>query len=846
MSIGRRIELQIALLTVMGGFLLSLGGASPVLPICLLAAAVLATRQADGEPRFALPTAVVNVSIFVIALASVWRLAAAYGTREVILLGEAFGGLQVVLLFERRTARTRWDLFSLSLLAVFLSASLVQGPLYALALLAYCFYVLATLGLICLESARLRISGAGLEGRAAAVAGPVRGSWWRLLGIAASTTIVGPLALFLRFPEPAAARRDSSRPHESPEAGTREEVRADEPAAWQAVSSGADDAAAVGREFWWRTGRMTLSAFVVAVIVFCLAPRFGRIEFELPPLGDLPWQPGSPRPMRVVGFTDRVRLGEIGTMSEDQRLVLELQLMDHLGGKPYRSRGNLYLRGAILTRYRGGHWEFAEADAQASLRQLATQRPADLRALVRQRITVEPSAERDLFCIWPFLLLDDDPPLRFHSRTERIHRRRDMFERSFSYELVTTAFRDGVQSPWMPTEREIDASLHLAWPAELLPGLAGLAQRWIDESRIPAADPVARARWLESRFLNSGRFQYSLEATPRDVGTDPIEDFVIRHRQGHCEYFASALALMLRSQGIPSRLVVGFREDEYSELSGTYRVRQSHAHAWVEAYIPRKRLPKGAIREEGLFDWSYGVWLRLDPTPSFSARPTGVAGLTRQVENWFSLLHSFWRDNVLSMSGTRQREALYGPLVVQVRQAASSLADPGLGDAGGGQTLLGWIVWFVWCAGAVGCLLAAVFWLFRQKLPARWRGPLRMPAARRRLQASSSRPAVAFYQRLETLLARHGHVRAASQTPQEFADEAAKRIAAAGGDAQVSDWTKHVVKAFYEVRFGAGRLANDRVATVEAALHQLSRAARPAAQKPSPAVADRSAAGRRR
>ena len=81
-----------------------LGGASPILPLGLLLAAVLATRLTDGRPRFSLPVAAVNSSIFAIALVSAWRLAAAYGTREVILLGDAFGGLQAVLLFERKTA----------------------------------------------------------------------------------------------------------------------------------------------------------------------------------------------------------------------------------------------------------------------------------------------------------------------------------------------------------------------------------------------------------------------------------------------------------------------------------------------------------------------------------------------------------------------------------------------------------------------------------------------------------------------------------------------------------------------------------------------------------------------
>ncbi len=826
MSIGRRIELQIAVLIVIGGVLLSLGGASPALPVGLVLAAVLAARLTDGQPLFSLPAYAVNGSLFVIAAASAWRLAAAYGTREVILLGEALGALQAVLLFERKTARTRWDLFCLSLVTVFLSTSLVQGPLYALGLLAHCFCTLATLGLICLEHARLRSLGAGAEQRALAVAGRVRGSWWRLLGIAVSTTLLGPLALFLRFPERDAAGQDASGAAEGGRRAESREGQTDVAPAWQAVSSGADDAAAVGREFWRRTGWMTLSAFVVAAIVFCIAPRFGRIEFELPPLGDLPWQPGSSRPMRVVGFTDRVRLGEMGTMSEDQRLVFEFQLTEHVAAKPYRPRGSLYLRGAVLTAYRGGHWELTESGSVERMRRLSEERPSDPQTMVRQRITVEPSAEPDLFCIWPFLLVDEDAPLRFDSRFERIRRRRDMVERSFSFELVTTAFRDGGQSPWTPTERQIREEAYLIWPAERLPGLAGLAKRWIDEARLPADDLTARARLLESRFWDAGRFQYSLEETPRDAGTDPIEDFATRHPQGNCEYFASALALMLRSLDIPARLVVGFRADEFSELSGTYRVRQAHAHAWVEAYVPPQRLPTGAARPDGIFDWSHGAWLRLDPTPSFSTRPRGVAGLTRQVENWLTLLHSFWRDHVLSMSATRQREALYRPLVVQVRQAAADLTNPGTWDATGAQTLLGWASWMIWFAGVAGCFLAAVVWLVRLRRRTGRRGSSRMRDGERGRTAAGGRPAVTFYRRLEKLLARHGHVRTASQTQQEFARQAAERIAAACGERRVTDWTSQVVQAFYEVRFGAGTLAGDRAAVVETALQRLGHATR--------------------
>ena len=85
---------------------------------------------------------------------------------------------------------------------------------------------------------------------------------------------------------------------------------------------------------------------------------------------------------------------------------------------------------------------------------------------------------------------------------------------------------------------------------------------------------------------------------------------------------------------------------------------------------------------------------------------------------------------------------------------------------------------------------------------------------------------MAFYCRLETLLARCGHVRTASQTPQEFVQQAADSMAAACGDAAVADWVGQIVRAFYEVRFGPGALAAEQTAKVELSLKRLAQAAR--------------------
>ena len=827
MSLERRIDLQLAGLTVLSGVLFGLGEFQPTMPLGLLLAAFLATRRRGGQPRFWLPAPAVNGLIFVIALATAWRYLYEYGTAETIIIGHALGGLQAVLLFERKTARTFWDLLSLSLLTVFLSTALVQGPSFALGLAAYVFLAFSTLALICVERQRLHHAWGDGDAIAAATAGDVRGSWWRLLGIAVSTFLVGPMALFLRFPE---REGQAGLRHEPGRAGKENAGYGvfHEPARWQTDETDVSAPAVLNREFWGRMVRMTGAVFAMAVVVFCVTPRFGRVEFELPPFRDIAWGASGASPRRVVGFTDRVRLGEIGSLAEDQRMVLELALVDGSGQQPYQAQGSVYLRGAALNQYRMGNWNHAQSDAMGGLRRLDTRRSADTGFLVRQRITMEPSDRREVFCVWPFLLLDDELPVRFDSRTERLWRRRDVVGRSFTFELATPAFRDGSQAALTPCDQPIDRAIHLDWPEYALPELARLAQRWLDASPIPENDPVGRARWLQRRFLDSGQFRYAFHETRRSSLSDPMEGFVTEHREGNCEYFASALALMLRSQGIPARLIVGFKTDEFNALRQAYRVRQSHAHAWVEAYIPVDQLPDGEIRPDGGFDWSHGAWLRLDPTPALPAAPEGMA---RHVGNWLGLLHSFWRDHVVSMTGARQREALYRPLVLQIRQVGASLSGSEVaGDVG---PVVRWGFWLV--AAAFFCGAAAVgLWLFGAP-PVAWRFGIRPTRVAGRDTAAVNAPAaVAFYARWEAILARCGQVRLPSQTQREFAAQAAHTLVAACGDHRLFEWAGQIIQAFYTIRFGPGQLEDNQAALVETALAEFEQAACAPRPRPSP------------
>ncbi len=152
-------------------------------------------------------------------------------------------------------------------------------------------------------------------------------------------------------------------------------------------------------------------------------------------------------------------------------------------------------------------------------------------------------------------------------------------------------------------------------------------------------DELERARRLEGHLLSE--YGYTLD-TLGQRGENRVEGFLFTHRRGHCELFASALVLMLRSQGIPARLVSGFLGGEHNPIEGYYVVRQSNAHAWVEA----------RVGEAG--------WTTFDPTPPEGRPQAGEGGLLRLASQLYDFVVFRWDRYVLTYSFGDQVGTLLG------------------------------------------------------------------------------------------------------------------------------------------------------------------------------------------
>jgi protein-glutamine gamma-glutamyltransferase len=268
-------------------------------------------------------------------------------------------------------------------------------------------------------------------------------------------------------------------------------------------------------------------------------------------------------------------------------------------------------------------------------------------------------------------------------------------------------------------------------------------------------------------------YGYTLQL-PDKTPKDPISNFLFERKQGHCEYFASAMVVMLRSIGIPSRLVNGFSGGEFNDLTSEYVIRESDAHSWVEAYIPGQG------------------WMEFDPTPAADAKAQTKWG---RFLLYIDAMDSFWRDWIVNYDLGHQlrltQDASSGSreLVSHAQSWAVGKYERTLAWARNVQKRVGpsavkWVLRA--CAAFLFLILVA-------NMP-RLLAALRKFRLARRPETAPQMAASIWYQRMLKTLARRGWQKSPSQTPDEFAaaipDETLKQ--------RVSSFTEHYENA----RFG--------------------------------------------
>ena len=547
-------------------------------------------------------------------------------------------------------------------------------------------------------------------------------------------------------------------------------------------------------------GTLTLAmamGLVVSGVIFLVMPR--GIGFGL--AGAF----GQPTGGRVTGLADHVDLRQSGLISESARVVLEARFKD----KDQNSLGAdgrvFYLRASVLDAYNRGAWSAANRDETRS---------EDSPPGNRFSLGGSPGANG----IWQEIAMRDVAgiaPLPLVYRPVEIA---SDVPSTFSIRSTTdTVSRKGAAGPF----KYIAASA----PPELPPadertvggkdrstetfGVARVRQIAAQVLRDADIDPDPRSRPPEQdfeacraleRYLRT-TFTYTLNAGAPRAGTDPIEWFLTEGREGHCEYFASAMAGMCRSVGIKARVIAGYAAGEYDQSRDVYIVRESNAHAWVEARVSSR------------------VWWTFDPTPPDTLRarlrpPTGLGA------HWAAMLDridTFWSTSFISFDESSRRKLL----------GFSADPEPWLHAKLDALRLQydeeGWrgtvpIIIKAAVAIVVGSIVAIALLRLSRGLTSR------LSASLRRRSALRADPELAralghteFFRRMLALLRKRGYPKPSWQPPLAHAADVAAR------DPRLGEAATLAADLYYRARFGRQTPGEDELRAVHRALDEASR-----------------------
>lgn len=504
----------------------------------------------------------------------------------------------------------------------------------------------------------------------------------------------------------------------------------------------------VGRGFLASTCLISVPIFVFTALLFVLFPRVGLSLLLL----------NHPHPGRMVGFTDHVKIDEVGVIRSNPQMALRFEMADLPNPPP--ARMILRLRGTAFDASDGVNWSRTQSERHVG------EHIGDTYVLHRMPHTGD---KKITFDVEPI-----DPPVIFlppHSVAVQVKPQSQSLmtdtlvlqrgpegevrygggdARGIRYEVSVAPDTEVISEALAATDR----ARYLALPA--LPSRIGdLARKWSDGQ----TTPWQKAHALEDHLRHD--FKYDLNS-PSGGAAQPLDDFLFNSKRGHCEFFSTAMALMLRELGIPSRNVTGFVGGTYNRFGHYYAVREGEAHSWVEAYID---------------DPAHPGWMTFDPTPSAGAQPLGdTTGAWVYMRDLVEAVSQRWNHYVIGYD-LRSQVHLYD----------------WFSNGRGKTSKLHW--WYALAALGFG-VGAYILWKRRKRFGQKAPSPEKKNDRGQQVAAS-------MYRVLEQALVAQGLTRPPSLPPLRFAEELRSRAHPLA--TEVIDLTE----IYLSVRFGGTRLSEE-------------------------------------
>ena len=492
------------------------------------------------------------------------------------------------------------------------------------------------------------------------------------------------------------------------------------------------------------------------------------------------------QPVHRSGFSSSINLNKSGRIFEDNSVVMRVVI------KPEDKKiWNGYLRGSTLESFDGEAWRKSEAGRKAVFRKLfgPIELPFDIRLKgprLSQQIYLESLDTAVLFAAaWPVKLAIERPYL-YEGEDFSLERRP-----GDTWRVCYTV--DSILGPNLPVNSSLkehgfpietfgnDGAPLVSLPGNLDGRVGSLARRIAGTE----SGQLGKGRKIES-FLREN-YSYSLEIPKAGEGS-ALGNFLFQSKRGNCEYFASAMCVLLRTLRIPSRVVTGFLAHEWNRRGNYYLVRMKDSHAWVEANIN-------------------GVgWISFDPTPrDFTGSPDSNL-LANNLSDFLDYLNLQWNKYILSYDLERQVEIIRS-FNTRSQEITMKWNNWNLSWS----RLFNWSKGFFRPAGErnikgvqnlvpIGLILVAslflwILWEFSGR--------------------KKRKPGVWFYPKLLTFLEKKGGRKPANYTIGEFARQLRQGLEGHSAD------VRFLIAEYYRARFGSGLGSPVEKRDIETALKRL-------------------------
>jgi protein-glutamine gamma-glutamyltransferase len=329
--------------------------------------------------------------------------------------------------------------------------------------------------------------------------------------------------------------------------------------AWLRMSAGESQTA---RQSFATGGRLLLYAVPLAIVMWVFFPRLSSPFWAVP----------IDTSQASSGLSDTMSPGDITSLSMSNEVAFRVTFDGEIPEPRDR-----YWRGLVLTRFNGRTWSGREPSiSRSALDQIEVEGDP-----ISYTVTLEPTRQQ-----WVFAL---DMPTSWSLRRTFMGPQQQLarmtpIDQRIAYSVTSyNKFRVGTNLS------DLYRNWYSSLPDDSNPRTAELAR----EMRATAGSDRAFVDAVLQK-LNREEFYYTLEPPP--LGRNPVDRFLFETRRGFCEHYASAFSVLMRSVGIPTRVVLGYQGGEVNPMGGHLIVRQSDAHAWTEIWLD----------ELG--------WYRIDPT----------------------------------------------------------------------------------------------------------------------------------------------------------------------------------------------------------------------------------------